>query len=165
VIPSLAMPSSIVTFLAQQPEAELREMQSKLEAERARVEVELEQVAEALSRQSRRTGGRAPQRGGRTPARSGATQKRILAAVGRASHPVSPAQVIAEMEREGVTPSRGSIHNTIGRLYRNGQLVKVADGLYQLASRNGADSVERAGPHKNETSDPLFTGSGAQEAS
>lgn len=72
---------------------------------------------------------------------------------------------MAEMKAHGSTPSRGSIHNTIGRLYRNGQLVKVADGLYELASRNGAASDARTGPTEHETTEPLLTATGPQEAS
>jgi predicted HTH transcriptional regulator len=139
------MPSTVVNLLAQLSEAELREMLSKLETEQARVTVEVEQVTEALSRKTRRSGARPTQRSTHRPARPGATQKRILEAVASSDGPISPAQIIAAMEAKGTTPSRGSIHNTIGRLVKNGLLTRLGEGQYQLASREDSDS----GPSRN----------------
>lgn len=138
------MPSTVVSLLARLDEAELRKMQSALEAdgarvdaERARINVELDQVREALARRARPVAkGRNP---GRRPARRpGETQQRILDAVARLPQPVSPAQVIANMEEHGVTGNRGTIHNAIGRLVKTGQLVRLGEGQYKLASTNGS---------------------------
>lgn len=153
-------------MLAQRPEDELRDMRSKLEAERSRVELELEQVSEALARQSRRSGARSSQRGGRGAARPGTTQQRILDAVERLGGGVTPAEIIAEMATHGSTPSRGSIHTTIGRLISNGLLIKPDEAKphYELASRNGAASDARTGPTEHEATEPLLTATGPQVA-
>jgi len=163
------MPSSVVALLAERPEAELREMQSKLSAKQAhletdlaRVQFESEQIIEALARQTRSSGSRAGQR--RRPAPPGATQKRILDAVASADGPISPAQIIAAMEATGVpAPSRGSIHNTISRLFKNGLLTKPGDGQYELASRNGSTSNPFLEGLENEVSEPLSTVTQPQE--
>ncbi len=109
---------------------------ARVDAERARINVELDQVREALARRARpmarRTQGRRPAR------RPGETQQRILDAVARLPQPVSPAQVIANMEEHGVTGNRGTIHNAIGRLVKTGQLVRLGEGQYKLASTNGS---------------------------
>lgn len=158
------MASTVATALAQaHSEDELREMHAHLQAEHIRIGVEMEQVTEALARKARRGGGRSPRSGAR-PARPGATQKRILDAVSRLDAPASPAEIIAEMQSHGSVPSRGSIHNTIGRLVKNGLLTRLSEGQYQLASRNGAHSGDRAGPPRNETDEPLLTATGVQEA-
>lgn len=163
------MPSTIVALLAQRPDPELREMQSKLEAKRAeletergRIDFELGQVTDALAQQARRTGGRQSYR--RRPARPGATQKRILDAAASADGPIRPVEIITAMEAKGATPSRGSIHNTIARLVKTGLLTKLGEGQYQLASRNGSPGgVEpNSGPTENETTEPLSTATGFQ---
>ena len=162
------MPSAVVQHLAALPEAELRQMQSKVEAELARIErdratvaVELEQITEALARQSRPA---AKSKGGRRPTRPGATQKRILDAVARLPQPVSPAEIIAEMESHGPAGNRGTIHNAIGRLVKTGALDKPNVGQYQLASRNGSTGESHAGPSENGTGEPPFTATRSQEA-
>lgn len=161
------MPSSVVALLAERPEAELREMQSKLSAKQAhletdlaRVQFELEQIIEAL--QTRGSGSRAGQR--RRPAPPGATQKRILDAVASADGPISPAQIIAAMEATGApAPSRGSIHNTIGRLVKNGLLTRLGEGQYELASRNGSEPNPFIEGLENEAGEPLSTVTQPQE--
>lgn len=162
------MPSTVASFLARLDEAELRTMQSALEAdgarvdaERARINVELEQIGEALARQSRPA---AKSKGGRRPTRQGATQKRILDAVARLPQPVSPAQIIAEMESHGPAGNRGTIHNAIGRLVKTGRLDKPGVGQYQLASRNGSTGESHAGPSENGTGEPLLPAAQSQEA-
>jgi Fe2+ or Zn2+ uptake regulation protein len=161
------MPSTVVALLAERPETELRTMQSRLEAERARVEserarieFELEQITEAIARKSRPA---AKPKGGRRPTRPGATQKRILDAVARLPQPVSPAEIIAEMESHGPAGNRGTIHNAIGRLVKTGRLDKLDVGQYQLASQNGSTGESHAGPSENGTSQPLSTAGQPQE--
>jgi hypothetical protein len=157
------MASLIVTLLAERPTEELEALREKAYSERARVNVELQQFDEALAFKARRSPPRSTSRSNARPARPGATQKRILAAVTKVDGPVSPAQIIAEMQSHGATPSAGSIHNTIGRLVKNGLLTKLGAGQYQLASRNGSSAESNAGPTENETTEPLLTATGPQE--
>jgi hypothetical protein len=156
------MASLIVTLLAERPTEELEALRDKARAERARVDVELQQFEEALALKARRS----PRPTSRTPGRSarpGATQKRIIDAVASFERAVSPAEIIAEMESHGATPSKGSIHNTIGRLVKNGVLTRLGEGQYQLASRNGSSAESRPGPTENEATEPLSTATGPQE--
>lgn len=164
------MPSTVVALLARLDEAELRKMQSALEAdgarvdgERARINVELEQIGEALARQSRPAA--KSRSAGRRPTRPGATQKRILDAVARLPQPVSPAEIIAEMEAHGAAGNRGTIHNAIGRLVKIGELDKVDVGQYQLASRNGSSGESHAGSSENGANQPRSTADVFQETS
>jgi hypothetical protein len=153
--------SLIATLLAERPTEELEALRDRAHAERARVDVELQQFEEALALKARRAPRSTGQRSG--VARPGVTQKRILAAVRRFDGPVSPAQIIAEMESRGSTPSKGSIHNTIGRLVKNGLLTRLGEGQYQLASRNGSSAESDAGPTENESTEPLSLATGSQE--
>lgn len=169
----MPMPSStfsVVALLAERPEADLRKMQAGLDAERlrlerdlARIELESEQIADALARQARAA---AKPRTRPSPTRPGATQKRILDAVARLPQPVSPAEIIAEMESGGSPAgNKGTIHNAIARLVKVGKLNKLDVGQYQLASRNGSSGESHTGPTENEPTGPLSTATGAQEAS
>jgi len=163
------MPSTIASFLARLDEAELRTMQSALEAdgarvdaERARINVELEQIGEALARKSR-PAPKSKSAGRRTP-RPGATQQRILDAVARLPQPMSPAEIISEMEKaHGTAGNRGTIHNAIGRLVKIGELNKLDVGQYQLASRNGSSAESDTEPAENGASEPPFTAAQPQE--
>lgn len=154
------MPSLIVSLLAERPIEELEALRDKARSEQARVDVEFQQFEEALALKMRRTP-RPAQRG--TPARPGRTQKRILDAVARSDHPISPAEIIAEMESHGTTPSKGSIHNTIGRLVKNGLLVRLGEGQYQLASQNGAASDADLERSENGAGEPPSTATPSQE--
>lgn len=169
---SYGVPSAIVAHLAAMPEPELRAMQSKSEAERttvqqtlSRVEVELAQIAEALELKARRSSPKSAHRTARRPDKPGATQKRILDAVARLPQPVSPAEIIAEMESHGVSGNRGTIHNAIARLLKTGALERPEAGQYQLASRNGSSGESHTGPTENEPTGPPLTAAEAQEAS
>jgi len=148
------VPSTVVSMLARLDEADLLKMQSSLEADRARVEaeatrigLELDQVTEALTRKAR-PGTRQQRNTGRRPSRPGATQGRIMDAIKRIPQPASPAQIIADMEGRGIIGNRGTIHNAIARLVKNGELDRVGEGQYQLASPNGSGEE----PHENATS-------------
>jgi len=130
----------------------------------ARVDVELAQITEALELKARRATPKPPQRGARRPTRPGATQKRILDAVARLPQPVSPAEIIAEMEATGPAGNRGTIHNAIGRLVKIEELNKLDVGQYQLASRNGSAGESHTGPSENGTGEPPLTATRSQEA-
>ena len=166
------MPSPIVAHLAATPETDLREMQSRYEAERAnlhaslsRVDVELAQITEALELKARRAAPKTAHRGTRRPNKPGATQKRILDAVARLPQPVSPAEIIAEMETVAPAGNRGTIHNAIARLVKTGRLERPDVGQYQLASRNGSSGESHTGPSENGTNQPPSTADASQEAS
>lgn len=168
------MTPTVVDLLAKSSQAELHVMQSTLERERARndseraridahgarIAFELEQISEALARQSRDV---AEPQSERRPTR-GATQKRILNAVANLPQPVSPAQIIEEMEANGPAGNKGTIHNAIGRLVKIGELHKPAMGQYQLASRNGSSGESHTGPSENGAEEPLSTAAQPQKA-
>lgn len=134
-------------------------MRSKLETVHARIGLELEQVSEALGRQARRSGARSTQRGGRPTARPGSTQRRILDAVEQLGGGVTPADIISEMADHGPTPTRGSIHTTIGRLLKMGLLVKPngAEPYYELAPRDDSGSEASTGATENGGGPSLVT--------
>lgn len=165
------MPSPVVTHLAAvTPESELQAMQRRSEADRAsirtalaRADVELAQITEALELKTHRATPKPSHRSTRSPGRTGATQKRILEAVARLPQPVSPAEIIADMDAHGGAGNRGTIHNAIGRLVKIGQLDKPDVGQYQLASRNGSTGESHTGPTENGTGEPLSTAASAHE--
>jgi hypothetical protein len=152
------VPSLIVTLLAERPTEELEALRQKAHAERARVEVELQQFEEALALKARR----GPRQTRTTAAKPGGTRKRVLDAVASSPDPISPAQVIAKLREAGSSPSGGAIHNMLARLIEAGDVAKVADGQYTLASRNGT-SNDAEGPSRNGTTEPLSTVTGPQE--
>lgn len=135
------MPSLIVSLLSERPTEELEALRDDLRRERARVDVESRQVDEALALQARRTS--KPIRS--TAARPGGTRKRVLDVFVKAGHPMSPAEVIEALDAGGGSPSRGAVHNMIGRLVESGDLWRIAEGRYDLASRSGDAARASAG--------------------
>jgi hypothetical protein len=124
------MSTMVVDLLAARPEDELREMLDKAAAQLRRLEVEVEQLEEALARQVRRSA----RAGG--SARSD-TRQRVLETIRDHGGPMSPSQVIAALNaQDAPTPKSGAIHNMMGRLVREGDLVREG-GQYDLPGRNG----------------------------
>lgn len=116
----------IVKLLAAQPEDELRALLTRAHEEQQRISVEIDQIQEALEQKNpTRT---RPRRG------EGGTRQRVLEAVTEAPRAITPAEIITILEAEGPTPSGGAIYNQLGRLLKDGEIVKVGDGLYELAS-------------------------------
>jgi hypothetical protein len=74
--------------------------------------------------------------------------------------------VMVTLEELG-TPasSQSAVYNAIKRLHDGGTITKVDDGLYKLASRNGPSPDGRSGTTENQTTQPLSTVPGAEEAS
>jgi hypothetical protein len=141
--------SLIVELLAERPESDLRDLRARYIAQRQRVDVEIEQIDEALTKQAKRRGGKASARqNGSRPV--GSTRELILGAL-REKGRSSPAELRAGFEQEG--RSAKSIYNMLRTLTLEGEVVRVADGLYELASDNGS----RAG---EPSSDATSVGSG-----
>lgn len=149
------MSSLVVTLLAERPEDELRDLRKKAQMELARVQVEVEQIDEALARKRRGSGARQ----GRRPrgTRSGNTVK-LVENVFR-SQPeteMSPSEVMGRLEDLGTPPSSTSaVYNAVRRLQERGTIMKVDDGLYRLASRNGPPREGRVGPDEIQTTESL----------
>ncbi len=156
------MAHTVVSLLAERPEAELRKMLgrtqtelARLRGEVARAQVEVDQVEQALARQSRQTG----------PSRGGETREQVLDAFRSAPDIARPAGIIDTLHAAGVTVKAGAIRNMIRRLVDEGMVEQLGGGQYRLASRNDAQPDARTGPHENEAVGSLLTTTGPQEAS
>jgi hypothetical protein len=153
------MTSLIVSLLSEQPTEELEALRDKLDAEGARVAVERQQVDEALALQSRRASTSVRS----TAGRPSGTRKRVLDVFARTAGPMSPAEVIAALEADGGSPSRGAVHNMIGRLVESGEVRRIGEGRYELASRNGGEVAAFPGLSENGSSEPLSPVTQTQE--
>ncbi len=156
--------SLVVSLLAQRPTAELESARDEARGEIARLQVELQQVEEALGRQARGKSHRPRSTMSRQPAKPGSTRKRILDFMSGQERPASPIQIRTAINEQGAGLKGASIYNAIGRLVESGDLRKVADGQYQLASRNGSTGESHTGPSENGTGEPPFTATRSQEA-
>jgi hypothetical protein len=153
------MTSLIVSLLSERPTEELQALRDKLDVEGARIAVERQQVDEALALQSRRAA--KPTRS--TSDRPRGTRKRILDIFSRNEGPMSPASVISALEKEGGSPSRGAVHNMIGRLVESGEVRLIDRGRYELASRNDGDTAAFPGLSENGSGEPLSPATWTQE--
>lgn len=132
-----AVSTLLVDLLAARPEHELRKMRDKAAAQVKRLEVEIEQLDEALARQARRSA-----RASGT-ARSD-TRQRVLDVIRDHGEPMTPSQVIAALNAQGTpTPKSGAIHNMMGRLVHEGDLVREA-GQYDLPGRSDVPDINVA---------------------
>lgn len=121
-----------------------------------RAEVELGLIERALSKQTRS--------GQRTSTHTGDTREAVLQAMAEGPPTTSPAQIIAAVHASGSSIKKGTIRAMIGRLVDEGQIKRIAEGRYQLASRNGSPSEPDTGPTENEATQPLLTVTEPQEA-
>ena len=151
MIASMTATSMIISLLAERPEDELRKLQREIQQELARLEVEAQQVEQALARKTRRS----PSRSTRRAPKAGGTRKRLLDAVAAHDGPISPSEIIDALRQQGVTVSAGSIHNMIGRLTRGGELTRVAEGQYTLASQDNSEPEASVEPSSNGEAPPL----------
>ena len=114
---------------------------------------ELSWIEDALARKT--------QKHQRRASRKGDTKKRVLDYIAAASEPVGPAEVRDGLNAAGAEIVGSTIYNTFKRLTDAGEIVRVEDGLYVLAARNGhrADEIEENGarlslatpPHEGQT--------------
>lgn len=147
------MSSLIVKHLAKLPARELEDMRKNAQGELERVQVELRQIDEALKKQ----------RPSRTPVSGpNSTRNRVKQYV--ADHgPVRPSEVFEGLSAEGETPKSGAIHNMMGRLVQDGDLVRVGDGFYELASNGSASQNAPPEAQGNGNSEPLSMAPRPQE--
>lgn len=114
---------------------------------------ELSWIEDALARKTQKQQRRA--------SRKGDTKKRVLDYIGDAAEPVGPAEVRDALNAAGAEIGGSTIYNTFKRLVDAGEIVRVDEGLYTLAARNGdrADEIEENGarlslatpPHEGHT--------------
>ena len=158
------MSQYVVSLLAQRPEHELREIHQKAHAEVERLKLEIELIEQAIAKQAQQAARRAPRPSRRRASASGGTRERVLNAVGAGNgDTVSPAQIIAALRSDGSSVTAGAIRNMIRRLVDEGEVVRIREGVYKLASRNGSSAESNAGPTENGTTEPLLTATEAQE--
>lgn len=135
------MENSIISVLAQLPREELEKLRTRAETDYRRIGVELEQLDAALAQQARRDG-----RGlGRGP--GGETRQLVLKAVASFSEPSTPAQVVDAVKASGALVSKGAVRNMVQRLTKEGDLERVADGLYRLAGPRPPTDYGAAAEH------------------
>lgn len=112
---------------------------------------ELSWIEDALARKT--------QKHQRRAARKGDTKKRVLDYLAAAAEPVGPAEVRDALNAAGADIGGSTIYNTFKRLVDAGEIVRVDEGLYKLAARNGhrADEIEEptrlssgAAPHEGQ---------------
>ncbi len=132
----MAETSPIVTLLSQRSSEELDAMRAKAEESLSAVKAELTWIEKALATKK-------PKRIPRRPSKPGDTKKRVLKYIKNSVEPVSPAQVRDGINATGGEVGKSTIYNTFRRLLDDGEIVKVEDGLYRIAARNGhrADEI------------------------
>jgi hypothetical protein len=149
----MAETSPIVTLLSQRSSEELDAMRSKAEESLSAVKAELTWIEKALATKK-------PKRTPRRPSKPGDTKKRVLKYIKNSVEPVSPAQVRDGINATGGEVGKSTIYNTFRRLLDDGEIVKVDEGLYKIAARNGHRAEEIGGsgslltatsPHEGQT--------------
>lgn len=124
----------------------------------ARAKVELDLIERALSKQTR-----SGQRTSSVHKRAGDTREAVLQAMADGPLTISPAQIIAAVHASGSSLKKGTIRAMIRRLVDEEQVKRIAEGQYQLASRNGSSGESNAGSTENEATEPRFTAAEPQE--
>jgi hypothetical protein len=156
VIALKRMQSPIVSLLAKLPDEELVALRDQARDDLAQLQVELGQIEAAIERRTPRPTGRSGKRGD--------TRRRVLEAIGNSDRPLTPSDVGDVLSVEENPPSAGSIHNMMGRLVKEGELERVGNGLYRLATRKSAFLGGFAGPTENGSEGQLSPEPDSQEA-
>lgn len=133
----VAETSPIVALLSQRSSEELDAMRIKAEESLAATKAELTWIERALATKK-------PKRRPRRPSKPGDTKKRVLKYIANSAEPVGPAQVRDGLNATGGEVGKSTIYNTFRRLLDDGEIVKVDEGLYRIAARNGhrANGIE-----------------------
>lgn len=99
-------------------------------------------------------------------------QERAIRALKHAGRPMGPSELYRYMDAQGMkVPSNpNALGATLWTAVKTGRAMKTPDGLYapldsESASRNGAHTDARTGPHGNEATGSLLTTTEPQEAS
>jgi len=130
----MAIESPITALLAQRSVEELEAMRDKASEVMEAAKAELSWIEDALARKT--------QKHQRRAARKGDTKKRVLDYIAAATEPVGPAEVRDALNAAGAEIGGSTIYNTFKRLADAGEIVRVDDGLYTLAARNGHRAEE-----------------------
>jgi hypothetical protein len=132
----MAIESPITALLAQRSAEELEAMRDKASEVKEAAKAELSWIEDALARKT--------QKHQRRAARKGDTKKRVIDYITAAAEPVGPAEVRDALNAAGAEIGGSTIYNTFKRLADAGEIVRVDDGLYTLAARNGhrAEEIE-----------------------
>ncbi|HEU4392552.1 MAG TPA: hypothetical protein VFR04_02820 [Solirubrobacterales bacterium] len=135
----MAIDSPITALLAQRSAEELEAMRDKASEVMETAKAELAWIEDALARKT--------QKHQRRAARKGDTKKRVLDYLAAATEPVGPAEVRDALNAAGAEIGGSTIYNTFKRLVDAGEIVRVDEGLYTLAPRNGHrdDEIENGG--------------------
>jgi Fe2+ or Zn2+ uptake regulation protein len=134
----MATDSPITALLAQRSEEELESMRSKASEVMEAAKAELMWIEEAIARKT--------QRQHRRTSRKGDTKKRILDFIASSPEPVGPAEVRDALGATGPTIGSSTVYNTFKRLHDAGEIVRVEEGLYKVAARNGHRAEEIEAP-------------------
>jgi hypothetical protein len=157
--------SPIVSLLAARPNEELDGLRARTQAEitkldeqRTRLQLELAQIEEAIARQGRQRGPRGrPRRVPAETARKSSTgptaRQRVVSLLRETDVALSPSEIYSRLTDRGYAGSSSAIHNSLMKLARDGT-VKRDEGMYEIASQNGAGIDATAGPTETEHHEP-----------
>jgi hypothetical protein len=129
--------SPIAAILAQRPTEELEEMRTKAQSVMDSAKAELGWIEDALGRKAKKQ-----QRRG--VAKKGDTKKRVLDYIAGSAEPVGPAEVRDALNATGAKIGKSTIYNTFRRLVESEEILRIGDGLYEIAAQNGhrAEEIE-----------------------
>jgi DNA-binding transcriptional ArsR family regulator len=126
-------PRTVIDLLAEQSEAELRQMRDatkdelqRAQAEVSRLSVEAQLIDAALAKLRRSK---------QSAVRGNVTGETVLAAVERIEPPFSPADVRDKLAANGLETSLNNVRNHLNRLVERGALEKAEDGGYYVRAR------------------------------
>ncbi len=126
--------SPIAAILAQRSKEELEEMREKAQEVMDSAKAELRYIEDALGRKARK-----PQR---RVSKKGDTKKRVLDYIAGSAEPVGPAEVRDALNATGAKIGKSTIYNTFRRLVESKEIVRIDEGLYEIAARNGHRAEE-----------------------
>lgn len=75
-------------------------------------------------------------------AKKGDTKKRVLDYIAGSAEPVGPAEVRDALNATGAKIGKSTIYNTFRRLVESGEIIRIDEGLYKIAARNGHRAEE-----------------------
>jgi DNA invertase Pin-like site-specific DNA recombinase len=143
--------SPIAAVLAQRSTEDLEEMRERAQEVMDSAKGELRYIDDALGRKAKK-----PQR---RVTKKGDTKKRVLDYIAGSAEPVGPAEVRDALNATGAKIGKSTIYNTFRRLVESKEIIRIDEGLYEIAARNGhrAEEIEEptrlssgAAPHEGQ---------------